>query len=135
MKAAELQIGDIVIDSGNRVIRINSINEYNITYSYFASGYYGEECTKKEFLTDIYPIPLTSEILEKSGWKLRNGYPTEYEIIQEEYVHCYYDVKHKHCIIEIWGETTIDILLDCVHELQRALRCCGLWDLANNFKI
>ena len=22
-----------------------------------------------------------------------------------------------------------------VHELQRALRCCGLWDMANNFKV
>ena len=72
------------------------------------------------------PIPLTPEILEKNGW--------------------WYDVE------DMWRHDEVDfgierwngrfqcydisqIKLDSVHELQRALRCCGLWDMADNFKI
>lgn len=128
MKANEIQIGDWITMAGDpgKVTYINCDDGDRVgtTTQYWPQ------------IVECYePIPLTAEILEKNGWKLRNSYPTEYELIQEEYAHCYYDVKHKHCIIEIWGETTIDILLDCVHELQHALRLCGLNELADNFKL
>ena len=74
----------------------------------------------------IRPIPITSEILEKNGW----WFNTEDIWLHDEV----------NFIIEKWyGRFQCfdinQIKLDSVHELQRALRCCGLWDMADNFKI
>lgn len=75
------------------------------------------------------PIPLTTEILEKNGWK-RNK--------------IYMDMKAADYINFSWTDKCDETLFqngyymcDCkyAHELQRALRCCGLWDIANNFVV
>lgn len=75
---------------------------------------------------DIKPIPITPEILEKNGW----WFDTE-----DMWRHDDVDFG-----IERWNGRfqcydISQIKLDSVHELQRALRCCGLWDMADNFKI
>lgn len=87
------------------------------------------------FAKDVDPIPLTAEILEKNGFEHRytvlylwtNPKTRQHIEIQ--------DWQRKEGVnnwaIRVDGKLTIDI--NYVHELQRALRCCGLWDLANNF--
>ena len=95
-------------------------------------------------IQDIEPIPLTANLLEKNGFKRHNRY---------RYLHI--DNYCKVCVsiaprVEIdgmdLGEPPINVSIEgalfdinmtisAIHELQRALRCCGLWDLANNFKI
>ena len=74
----------------------------------------------------VKPIPLTTEILEKNGW----WFDTEDTWRHDEV----------NFTIEKWNGRyqcydVNQIKLDSVHELQRALRCCGLWDMANNLKI
>ena len=72
------------------------------------------------------PIILTPEILEKNGWWFDG-----YDIWQHKEV--------SFCIEILNGRFQCydinQIKLDSVHQLQRVLRCCGLWDMANNFKI
>ena len=68
------------------------------------------------------PIPLTAEILEKNGWW------------QDEIDGTY------HNTMSVYGRKAPFSILDgvainYVHELQQALRLCGLKDLADNFKI
>ena len=50
---------------------------------------------------------------------------------------CYVKVNPKKNMINVNGRNANSNLYShsFVHELQRALRCCGLWNLANNFKI
>ena len=74
----------------------------------------------------VKPIPLTTEILEKNGW----WFDTEDTWRHDEV----------NFTIEKWNGRyqcydVNQIKLDSVHELQRALRCCGLRNLANNFKV
>lgn len=75
------------------------------------------------------PIPLTSEILEKNGWK-----ETE----------CWHEYKDGNTIIQyslsnIWGIINgVEIehfKCEYVHQLQHLLRLCGLDELADNFKV
>lgn len=84
----------------------------------------------------LEPIPLTAEILERNGFELRNGF--FYHRIDDKPHH--YDFK-----LENGGVFTSEgYTLQCciyhftiryVHELQHALRLCGLNDLADNFKL
>ena len=73
------------------------------------------------------PIILTPEILEKNGWWYN---------VEDMWLH---DEVDFFCIEKWDGRFQCyeinHIKLDSVHELQRALRCCGLWDMAENFKV
>ena len=70
----------------------------------------------------ILPAPLTPEILAKNGWW------------QDEIDGTY------HNTISVYGRkapfSILDgVVINYVHQLQHALRLCGLDDLANNFQI
>ena len=82
-------------------------------------------------LKDIYPIPLTAEILEKNGWKVEEKVEDAVSIYRQKFT-------------DDWGE--VEIRVDCdpysdyhlmhkgkhfcyvnfVHELQHALRLCKI---------
>lgn len=70
------------------------------------------------------PIPLTPEILEKNGF-VYNCF--------DRWMNNRYDVAIavKDEFMFIWER----IQLNYVHELQHALRLCGLNELANNFRV
>lgn len=70
----------------------------------------------------IRPIPLTAAILEKNGFK--DGGVLSYE---------FYDGYH--VFLEAEKRSVHAGALWYVHELQRALRLCGMNELADNFKI
>ena len=74
----------------------------------------------------IRPIPLTPEILNENGW---------WYDVEDMWLHDKVDFG-----IERWNwgfqcYNINQIKLDSVHELQHALRLCGLNELADNFKI
>lgn len=94
-------------------------------------------------VTSIDPIPLTPEILEKNGfiikhpesakrtyWKDRAGQIVGHKNRGLMYMEISGNpVKFGYFIPHFSGH------IQFVHEFQRALRCVGLFELANNFKI
>lgn len=80
---------------------------------------------------EVDPIPLTPEILEKNGFvfdhDVFDGIYPMINIIYCDYKLLVDDGKY------IDGGENKNILY--VHELQHALRLCGLTDLADNFKV
>ena len=74
----------------------------------------------------IEPIPLTAEILEKNGWWFDTGDTWRHDEVN-------FTIEKWNGRYQCYGINQIK--LDSVHELQRALRCCGLWDIANNFVV
>ena len=135
MKANELQIGDWVIphvfDSTLEPSKIVGIH-YN---SYKGEDYVDWvdcEVWDELSLNDIEPIPLTTEILEKNGFEdigddtyqleekpcwfwvdfFRHSYGCEYDTSTYEYE----DDEHR---LKLYG-------IPSVHELQQALRLCGI---------
>ena len=112
MKPTDLMIGDWVM-----------IKDYPMKAmpKQMSSEYYTRS------LVEIEPIPLTPEIFEKNGFKklTDNPYRTYYELGLNEY---------RNKILWYKGSITIDYegedvyLCDCenVHELQHALKLCGI---------
>ena len=96
------------------------------------------EVHELECASNYEPIPITEEILEANGFVCRGH--AGYQSIKDE-------LCDRHLTFYINGMMFADGMPyednDCnvlhnikyVHELQRALRCCNLWDIANNFKI
>ena len=154
MKCKELQIFDWVQDKNSFQWQIIGVGD---DYAY--ATFEGNEGDPWEFDDkDDQPegIPLTKEMLEKNGWYY--GLTSDEEEAEYFLDGCHY---HRHwsydegagSISLIFpneadgGELIIDDqsfnrhlnLVFCdilhVHELQRALRLCGLNELADNFKV
>ena len=143
MKAKELMIGDKVM-----VKVLSQIPDTYVLHTWTANDY--------SRVLQVKPIPLTTEILEKNGWYY--GLTSDEEEAEYFLDGCHY---HRHwsydegagSISLIFpneadgGELIIDDqsfnrhlnLVFCdtlhVHELQHALRLCGLNELADNFKV
>lgn len=86
---------------------------------------------ERGYTIKVKPIPITEEILKANGWKWRKkGLIYSMRLFDEE-GHSIMTLTYGN-LMSIGGH---EIKVQYVHELQRALRCCGLFDLANNFKI
>lgn len=154
MKCKELQICDWIQDKNGFQWQIIGVGD---DYAY--ATFEGNEGDPWEFDDkDDQPegIPITPEILEKNGWYY--GLTSDEEEAEYFLGGCHYGRHWSYdegagSISLIFpneadgGELIIDDqsfnrhlnLVFCdtmhVHELQRALRCCGLWDIADNFKL
>ena len=151
MKANELMIGDYVTfadcqkDKYPSIVKIWQINEAGEA---FVSIDGNEALDEIDIDDEIVGIPITPEILEKNGFKndfYEDVSVADYHSIRVEG----YSLRGK---VDGWDDFlitscngNIDVITDFhgefrgelqfVHELQRALRCCKLNELANNFKI
>ena len=124
MKANELMIGDWVYCSqeGCEGHQIDLIDDGNNVV-----GLDGELL----LIEDIKPIPLTDEILEHNGFRITSEHADYYfEENGEKMDFCMrrmYDQNDmkKQCG---WGHMSYNILIliDYVHQLQHALRLCGI---------
>lgn len=136
MKATELMIGDWVCYSkaNKYYTRVNEIRhtEVPLDDQWYIEGMRSNNDkinpnAVEYFAVEILsPIPLTDEILEKNEFYYENniGHVLEhynYEIIYDTWEHELRILKDREQILKI---KTFDKM--CVHELQHALRLCGI---------
>ena len=115
MKANEL-LNDIYVyfncfDGSKIIVKVTEFND-GIAYGVSEHGTHWCQITK------IEPIPLTSEILEKNGFVIESrdyhGEPLQYcKLVDGLW-------------IDISGENFFEGKLEYVHQLQHALRLCGI---------
>lgn len=136
MKAKELMTLDLVISNKRgkkEVLRVISIDAGSNTAWLDGDGYSGlVSCD------DIELIPLTEDILKANGFENIIGYE------------CYYSTPllrqsgivvtiNSEMVVTNWTDHNDNVFVEfsCafVHELQHALRMCGLRELADNFKL
>ena len=151
MKANELMIGDWVMYNPNVFIEDEYEPHKDCESVQIKSG----EDIDLAIEGCFAPIPLTEEILRANGFvdeNATNGLSFRWYVLQTNQE--YGDVwgRTNQTIVVAWREYNSDVYVNrpygtstqqkisvadirYVHELQRALRCCGLFDLANNFKI
>ena len=135
MKANELMIGDKVM-----VKVLSQIPDTYVLHTWTANDYSRD--------IQVKPIPLTPEILEKNGFVQEDdaymdtiAYKCFCEILTGHYsandVIVSYDGSKEFTITNDLGYPCDEITLyrPKVHELQHALRLCGLNELADNFKV
>ena len=120
IKCRDLMVGDWITDEHGFPMQIVYVGE-----DYVYATFEGNEGDPWED-DQPQPIPITPEILEKNGW---------WYDVEDMWLHDEVDFG-----IERWNGgfqcyNINQIKLDSVHELQRALRCCGLWEMADNFKV
>lgn len=142
MKAKELMIEDwVYIKTGavKRKCRVNDVSRCGeiVYYGIDANEPYREEVSEEY----SEPIPLTPEILEKNGFK-NDGETFDYRWKEEGcsedlnfYLRKMYNADG---INDSFGTSAcgvLPVIIKSVHELQHALRICGLNDLADNFRI
>ena len=143
MKATELMIGDWV----GRVFDDKRIIEDYRQVDWIRTGEIGMRYQKVWAIGCIEPIPLTSEILEKNGW-IQCKYETCKSLYEYKGLHLRHTmikrsngrwVANVDGIVEKFPDeythSYLRINVFYVHELQHALRLCGLNELADNFKI
>ena len=137
MKAAELMVGDLVCLKDDikceLPLKIDGVltNDISLEGEGFLGGAEGL----------IRPIPITPEILEKNGWE--RDIDKEWEYNNSHILpHYCYQWEKRNVKIEMYAGLegfTISLIIGrrfyAVHELQHALRLCGLNEIADNFKI
>ena len=159
MRSSDLQKGDYALIkflSGGYhtiLIKIAAVHQRKVGYHKVANKLNWVRTSLLE------PIPLTSEILEKIGfyWGYTsseedsiNNMPEDIPVIMPNKHWCYDNEDGGEVTIELPNESDgglitvsnddrwIEFIFDkpiCLHELQNALRLCGLSDLADNFKL
>ena len=144
MNAKDLMIGDWIhrcytcSDTGREVVIDFQLTEIrNLAKSLYVCSEKGVVCK----VEDAEPIPLTAEILEKNGWELISNTPYKLEYFWstgaiEEYADIHIYVGKDHSNVWRWDFPILNIHLYrgdmeltkfCyVHELQHALRLCGI---------
>lgn len=131
MKATDLMIGDWVKIKGH--LDYDKVQE--IARDENMQWYISFACSATLFRAyEFEPIPLTPEILEKNGFIKVNSQRYDYGYPDTD---CYVKVNPKKNMIHVNGRNANSNLYShsFVHELQRALRLCGLNELADNFKV
>ena len=153
MKPTELQIGDYaLVKPSMMLIKIAAVHQKKV-------GYHAVTHKLNWVRMDLLePIPLTEKILERNGFKkYEEDYHNEYvcekcdETSYYEIVICWKDSYDNGALDAFnhvqWDEGwKLDIVSEgsynkgwCktiyLHELQHALRLCGLDELADNFKL
>lgn len=116
MKASELMIGDWVRNSAlNEVFKMNTTSMRNMCWD--------EDNGMARYT--IEPIPLTEEILKANGFELHSFNGVKCYERPEFVIH--------HSMRDCVGRNNFTYKF--VHQLQHALRLCGLNDLADSFKV
>lgn len=129
MKTTELMVGDWV-SCGGTPIRVENIHGDCINFQHDIP-YVQEEFMIK--YSEVEPIPLTAEILEKNGF--------EYDPSFHTWIYDEFTINHGYLMGEDYNEhlfvfvADVHVVITYVHELQNVLRLCGMNDLADNFKI
>lgn len=122
-------IGDWVLVKGVPTI-VYDVQEsgINIEFRPFDAWVYDSETSEE----DISPIPLTPEILEKNGFE-----PIENKVVDEAYIFDRNEFEEPDIIIRRFDfndsfvlctvmDNTAIISIAYVHQLQHALRLCGI---------
>lgn len=132
MNLTDLAILDWVLIN-NTPHRIQAIDSIDAEMQADDELYYiGEDRYHSE--DKVEGVPLTPEILEKNGFIKVNSQRYDYGSPDND---CYVKVNPKKNMIHVNGRNANSNLYShsFIHELQRALRLCGLNELADNFKI
>lgn len=144
IKATDIQIGDWVLYKSPVKIFGIEPREGSIPPSTFTVNANDKNTAFLHLRQiDITPIPLTTEIMEKNGYgKLTNGSYALRDIEKRIDITIWRSGGEPTSTMEItkneYTEKEVTYLLPepySVHELQHALRLCGLNELADNFQV
>lgn len=143
MKVTELQIGDWVMYN-SKPIQVTSLYGKPTEYGEFVSNEIGWSYSPNTWVDGdfIEPIPLTPEILKLNGFEQKTDGWLRCEDKANElenyiFIQFRYQGDIRECEINYINIVKAKYLyvINYVHQLQHALRLCGLNELADNLKL
>ena len=147
MKASEIMVKDwLRIQYKNmagtlieKIFQVGHIEDYN-SFPHEEKGVYyifakGKEHGNMGKIENMMGVPLTGEILKLNDFDFL-GEEYHYYTFQsgEPYINIYKSDECWECSLTN-KYVELKLTLQYVHELQHALRLCGLSDMADNFKL
>lgn len=124
MNAGGFMIGDWVHIKHGRYLQLE-LDQFH------AQGKFEFENYPIDFFSTFEPIPLTKEIFELNGfWEEGGGFAKQFFGVGL-FTTWKSKVEDVQCILV----GTVEVPLRYVHDLQHALRLCGLCEFADNLKI
>ena len=153
IKCRDLMVGDWITNRNGFSMQITNVGD-DYAYATF-EGNEGDPWEFDDKDDQPEPIPLTPEILEKNGFSPDTFLTAEWErkVYFKEFPGCvvepadsgkyifgttkYWSKKYSDGSPIDWGTMYDSRIcnLQYVHELQHALRLCGLNEIADNFKV
>lgn len=125
MEAKEMMINDWLMHNDGTPMQVSVIKKDCFACSTQPHLY--------DYNNEFSPITLTSEILEAN--RFHRDCANIWEYVGNQYEPLIrFDVEY-YCVVIDYDGQYIDSNIRHVHELQHALRLCGLDDLADNFKV
>lgn len=119
----DLMIGDWLQDSFGNIGQVYRIDPGRVHLRLLQERPQDEE----HIVHDIEPIPLTPEILKKNGFRVNPSDSEKMFFQQNNYRWCYYlNSINRFSGINITEGTIVQKIIVNVHELQHALRLCGI---------
>lgn len=118
ISVTDIMVGDFLQNSNGNVGKVIGVQPYNQAPSEIIMSYNGGTCFSGPKM--LQPIPLTPEILEKSGWSLKDGIWIKYGPIRIGW--------RPHNKELIMGYHTLPMAVEFVHQLQNLIRDYGLTD-------
>jgi hypothetical protein len=115
MRAKELMIGDWVYSTFcDKPCKVIGIEQYESEYVNVKVT----NVTGAKDINSLYFIPLTAEILEKNGFSKTTEAEFNYYQMPDD---CFeIDINNVGCAY------SVDVIIKYVHQLQHALRLCGI---------
>lgn len=130
MKCSELQIGDYVrFKRTKEIVWVFEIDGDRNVINNEPDGY----CSEKNIaVDDVEPIPLTPEMLEKNGFEYKDAWAEWWHRSEDGFESDFQlGITESGFSMKDIGNAKINF----VHQLQHALRLCGLNDLADSLKL
>ena len=137
IKCRDLMVGDWITNESGLPTQIITVSGA-CAYAIFG-GDEGDPWVFDDYIYLPTPIPLTPEILEENGFGFVMSDDTK-SVWNGQWI--YKGLELATCCLDREGNwpcyiniDDMNIKCEYVHQLQHALRLCGLDELANNFKI
>lgn len=133
LKISDLSVGDWVRIE-EECSTISSIYHNGAAYADEVALTRNGICTGVKLVSELHPIPITEEILEKNGWSTDGMYAI-LRIDEHRHLEYYYHehrLRKYYCGVDEWQNhakvTDITFAVHCysVHQLQHALRLAGV---------
>lgn len=126
LRAKDLMVGDLVYNTKKEICKVCGVSCFFGESNFHLDNYSKENDGGFDLELEVFPIPLTPEILEKNGFKFINDEPFFVGWEQYGMVFCYRE----------GGGFSVSILInsqiDYVHELQHLLR---LWKIDKEIEL
>ena len=130
MEAKELMLADIVKTIGGNIVKTDYFF-LDVAYCSLLDEN-GKYCKMPYY--NLFPVPLTDEILKRNGFDIY-GHHAIYYVHKDEPDEVVIHVDYCESLDIDSPDYKFSGICKFVHKLQHALRLCGLNELADNFKI